>query len=158
MHHNNGTEEVEMRKANLEELLSLAKRYDARPLPEGIRNLLEDAALMSDQDTVKTENSVRLMTVHAAKGLEFKIVFIAGLEEGLFPHQTMSGEEVELRQEEERRLFYVALTRAKQKVFLSYAVFRTIFGSRQINRPSTFLFDIPAELLEKAPERTIMLE
>ena len=157
-YHTNGTEEGEIRKANLEELLSLAKRYDARPVPEGIQNLLEDAALMSDQDTLKTENSVRLMTVHAAKGLEFKIVFIAGLEEELFPHQTMSGEEVELRQEEERRLFYVALTRAKQKVFLSYAVFRTIFGSRQINRPSTFLFDIPAELLEQAPEKTIMLE
>ncbi|MEK9166410.1 MAG: 3'-5' exonuclease, partial [Patescibacteria group bacterium] len=157
-YHTNGTEEGEIRKANLEELLSLAKRYDARPVPEGIQNLLEDAALMSDQDTLKTEDSVRLMTVHAAKGLEFKIVFIAGLEEGLFPHQTMSGEEVELRQEEERRLFYVALTRAKQKVFLSYAVFRTIFGSRQINRPSTFLFDIPAELLERAPEKTIMLE
>ncbi len=157
-YYNNGTEEGEMRKANLEELLTLAKRYDARPIPDGIAALLEDAALMSDQDTVKAENSVKLMTVHAAKGLEFKMVFIAGLEEGLFPHQTMSGEEVELRQEEERRLFYVALTRAKEKVFLSYAVFRTIFGSRQINRPSTFLFDIPRDLLERAPEKTIMLE
>lgn len=157
-YYHNGTEEGEMRKANLEELTSLAKRYGARPIPDGITSLLEDAALMSDQDTVKTENSVKLMTVHAAKGLEFKMVFIAGLEEGLFPHQTMSGEEVELRQEEERRLFYVALTRAKEKVFLSYAVFRTIFGSRQINRPSTFLFDIPRDLLEHAPEKTIMLE
>jgi len=90
------------------------------------------------------------MTVHAAKGLEFKIVFIAGLEEGLFPHRA--------NWEEERRLFYVALTRAKEKVYLSWAVFRTIFGSRQINRPSPFLADIPEELLEKAPEKIITLE
>ena len=161
--YDDGTEEGEMRLANIKELASLAGRYDnpaaAGPPPEGILKLLEDAALMSEQDTLKKEeNSVKLMTVHAAKGLEFKIVFIAGLEEGLFPHRTMLDEEKELREEEERRLFYVALTRAKEKVYLSWAVFRTIFGSRQINRPSPFLSDIPEELLEKAPEKIITLE
>ncbi|MDP3762910.1 MAG: 3'-5' exonuclease, partial [bacterium] len=116
-------------------------------------------ALMSAEDNLKTEeDSVKLMTVHAAKGLEFKIVFIAGLEEGLFPHRAVMDEEKELREEEERRLFYVALTRAKEKVYLSWAVFRTIFGSRQINRPSPFLSDIPEELLERAPEKIIILE
>lgn len=154
----NGTDEGEMRLANIAELASLAKRYDAKKAPEGILTLLEEAALMSDQDTVKDENSVKLMTVHAAKGLEFKAVFIAGLEDGLFPHHASMEEEKELRDEEERRLFYVALTRAKEKVYLSYAVFRTIFGSRQVNRPSNFLFDIPDELIEKAPEKIITLE
>jgi len=154
-----GTEEGAMRLSNLEELASLARRYDEKPAPEGILALLENAALMSEQDTLKKEeNSVKLMTVHAAKGLEFKIVFIAGLEEGLFPHRAILDEEKELREEEERRLFYVALTRAKEKIYLSWAVFRTIFGSRQINRPSSFLYDIPDELLETEPEKIITLE
>ncbi len=153
-----GTEEGEMRMANVKELVTLAKRYDGAKPPEGISALLEEAVLMSEQDGIKPENSVKLMTVHAAKGLEFKAVFIAGLEEGLFPHRALLDEEKELREEEERRLFYVALTRAKERVYLSYAVFRTIFGSRQINRPSSFLFDIPEELLERAPEKIITLE
>ncbi|MEK7162378.1 MAG: UvrD-helicase domain-containing protein [Patescibacteria group bacterium] len=154
-----GTEEGEMRLANVRELVTLAKHYDEMPGPEGILKLLEDAALMSEQDTMKKEeNSVKLMTVHAAKGLEFKAVFIAGLEEGLFPHRALSNEEEELRGEEERRLFYVALTRAKEKIFLSYAVFRTIFGERRINLPSNFLSDIPEEFLERSPEKIITLE
>ena len=92
------------------------------------------------------------MTVHAAKGLEFKYVFITGLEDGLFPHQRQRERETAEDQEEERRLFYVALTRAKEKLFLSFANFRTIFGSRQINAPSEFLADIPVALLEKEGE------
>ncbi|MDP3784527.1 MAG: exodeoxyribonuclease V subunit gamma [bacterium] len=157
-----GTGEGEMRLSNVKELVTLAKRYDGAKPPEGISALLEEAALMSEQDGIKPENSVKLMTVHAAKGLEFKAVFIAGLEEGLFPHRANWEEaarpDEESGREEERRLFYVALTRAKERVYLSYAVFRTIFGSRQINRPSSFLFDIPDELLEKAPEKIITLE
>lgn len=153
-----GTEEGEMRLANIKELASLARRYDKLRAPEGILKLLEDAALMSAEDDLKNEEeSVKLMTVHAAKGLEFKVVFIAGLEEGIFPHRAMLDEEKELREEEERRLFYVALTRAKEKVYLSWAVFRTIFGSRQINHPSPFLSDIPPELLEREPEKIISL-
>ena len=88
------------------------------------------------------------MTVHASKGLEFEYVFITGLEEGLFPHERMNEELDESMAEEERRLFYVALTRAKKKVFLSYAGVRTIFGSRQVTVPSEFIFDIPEEFLE----------
>ncbi len=156
---NDGTEDGAMRLANIEELVSLGSRHDSKEPPEGISTMLEEVALMSAEDTMKKEeNSVKLMTVHAAKGLEFKAVFVAGLEEGLFPHHSILGEEMEMRDEEERRLFYVALTRAKEKVFLSYAIFRTIFGERKINRPSTFLFDIPEDLLEKAPEKIITLE
>lgn len=160
-----GTEEGEMRLANIKELVTIAKRYDIFNPPEGITKLLEDAALMSDQDTVKDEeNSIKLMTVHAAKGLEFKAVFIAGLEEGLFPHQGKAASDGgEPRpdssgREEERRLFYVALTRSKERLFLSYAVFRTIFGERKINSPSSFLLDIPEDLLERDPVETIMLD
>lgn len=155
-----GTDEEIERLENIKELATLALKYDNLENGAGIEKLLEDAALASDQDSLiehgikKQEiNAVKLMTVHAAKGLEFKYVFITGLEDGLFPHEkrneVKSGEDAE----EERRLFYVALTRAKEKLFLSFANFRTIFGSRQINAPSEFLGDIPADLLEKEGEK-----
>jgi DNA helicase-2/ATP-dependent DNA helicase PcrA len=89
------------------------------------------------------------MTVHAAKGLEFDYVFVTGLEQDLFPHARRSDERMRSDEaEEERRLFYVALTRARKKVFLSYASVRTLFGSRQVSTPSEFIFDIPEEYLE----------
>jgi len=113
----------------------------------GMEKLLEDAALASDQDELKEDkNAVRLMTVHASKGLEFDYVFIAGLEEGLFPHQSYENDTVD--NEEERRLFYVALTRARKKVFLLFASMRTIFGSKEVTFPSEFITDISDELLE----------
>jgi len=152
-----GTEEGNERLENIKELATLALKYDALPGEIGIEKLLEDASLASDQDSImhnqeqkKNKNAVKLMTVHAAKGLEFKYVFIVGLEEGLFPyeHQGEKNEDAE----EERRLFYVALTRAKEKLFLSFTNFRTIFGSRQINTPSEFISDIPADILEKEGE------
>lgn len=142
-----GTEEGEARRANIQELIALSKRYDAMPAPEGVERLLEEAALMSEQDNDRATISerVRLMTVHAAKGLEFPYVFVGGMEEGLFPHaRGMTNEE---EREEERRLFYVALTRAKEGLVLSWALFRSIFGERQINEPSSFLTDIPEKLL-----------
>jgi DNA helicase-2/ATP-dependent DNA helicase PcrA len=96
------------------------------------------------------EQAVHLMTVHAAKGLEFDVVFIAGLEDGLFPHQRINEGIVRPEEaEEERRLFYVALTRARKKVFLSYTQTRTLFGRRQVNMPSEFMCDIPQELIEE---------
>jgi DNA helicase-2/ATP-dependent DNA helicase PcrA len=99
---------------------------------------------------MKNREAVKLMTVHAAKGLEFEYVFITGLEEDLFPHKKMDKGKFDERQaEEERRLFYVALTRAKKKLYLSYASVRTIFGSKQVNMPSEFLMDIDEELSEK---------
>jgi len=88
--------------------------------------------------------------VHASKGLEFDIVFVSGLEDGLFPHQRVNEGDVSPEErEEERRLFYVALTRARKKVFLSHAETRTLFGRRQINIPSEFIFDIPETLVEQ---------
>lgn len=141
-------EDIE-RLENIKELVSLAQRYD--DLEEGLEKMLTDASLASDQDELeRPKEGVKLMTVHASKGLEFDYVFIVGLEEGLFPHQRMDEGGISKDQaEEERRLFYVALTRAKKKLFLSYAQTRTIFGSRQVNIPSEFIFDIEEEHIEK---------
>jgi DNA helicase-2/ATP-dependent DNA helicase PcrA len=141
------------RLENLRELAALAARYDEYPPGEGLEKFLESAALASEQDELEEKaNAVRLMTVHASKGLEFPYIFIVGLEEGLFPYER--DDESTFDREEERRLMYVALTRAKQKVFLSYASYRTIFGSKNATLPSQFLTDIGEGLLElEAPER-----
>lgn len=146
-----GKDEDIDRLENAYELVTFAGRYDSLEPVEGIEKFLEDAALNSDQDELKEERSaVRLMTVHASKGLEFEVVFIAGLEDGLFPHQKITKENITPAEaEEERRLFYVALTRAKKKIYLSYAQVRTIFGSRQVNIPSEFVFDIPENLVNE---------
>lgn len=139
-------DDPEERWANVQELVNLSKKYDDLAPPEGLQKLLEDVALMSDQDDVHEEQDVvHLMTFHAAKGLEFGIVFMIGLEEGVFPHARALFGPAEL--EEERRLCYVGITRAKEKVFLSFALSRTHFGSTQINPPSRFLAEIPEQLL-----------
>lgn len=143
-------EEGAERLENLRELVTLASRYDTMNTEDGLEQMLQDAALATDQDSLDEKKSaVKLMTVHAAKGLEFRIVFIAGLEDGLFPHRGMGNDHAEEREEEERRLFYVALTRAKEKVFLSHAAVRTIFGAKQVSVPSEFLSDIDPELMEE---------
>jgi DNA helicase-2/ATP-dependent DNA helicase PcrA len=159
-----GTEEDVERLENIKELATLALKYDNLENGTGVEKLLEDASLASDQDSImigeekKEVVGVKLMTVHASKGLEFKYVFVTGLEDGLFPHERRgedspaSAQGYGEAQEEERRLFYVAITRAKEKLFLSFANFRTIFGSRNINAPSEFISDIPADLLEKEGE------
>ncbi len=144
-----GTEEDLSRLENLRELVSLASRYDELDPNEAVEVLLETAALQSDQDELdddKETEAVRLMTVHAAKGLEFQYVFISGLEEGLFPHERLDDGGVD--HEEERRLFYVALTRAEKKLYLTYAHMRTIFGSQRVNVPSNFLNDISRDFVE----------
>ncbi len=144
-----GTEEDLERLENLQELVSLATRYDELDPEEGVEALIENAALQSDQDELKEKeesDAVRLMTIHAAKGLEFPYVFITGLEEGLFPHERL--DENGIDDEEERRLFYVALTRAEKKVFLTYAHTRMIFGQQRVNIPSSFLDDIPTEYID----------
>ncbi len=160
----NGDEENLERLENIKELVTLSLKYDE--MENGIEKLLEDASLASDQDSLligeKTQlrqgsagqgkTGVKLMTVHASKGLEFKYVFIVGLEDGLFPHEKLGSNTNEIDSEEERRLFYVAITRAEKKLFLSYANFRTIFGSRQMNSISEFIGDIPRDLLEKEGE------
>ncbi|MEX0917381.1 MAG: UvrD-helicase domain-containing protein [Candidatus Paceibacterota bacterium] len=159
---NSGDEGVE-RLENIQELSTLAARYDHLPPEEGVELLLADAALASEQDEMdrNKHEAVTLMTVHAAKGLEFDFVFVTGLEEGLFPHERNPDDSVD--EEEERRLFYVALTRARKKIFLSYASVRTIFGSRQWNIPSEFITDIDDEWIDvkdgsMTPLKTIYLE
>ena len=139
------------RLENAYELAAFAGRYDSLAPMEGIEELISDSALQSDQDEMTEEKSaVRLMTVHASKGLEFDYVFISGLEDGLFPHSKITrGEVTPSEAEEERRLFYVAITRARKKIFISYAQVRMIFGQREVNVPSEFIFDIPEELTEE---------
>ncbi|OHA41811.1 MAG: hypothetical protein A3G59_01115 [Candidatus Taylorbacteria bacterium RIFCSPLOWO2_12_FULL_47_20] len=146
---NDGVEGQE-RLENTHELVSLAAKYDTLDAPAGIDQFLTDAALTSDQDDLdRKNNGVKLMTIHAAKGLEFDYVFICGLEEGLFPHEKMGRDELSKEEsEEERRLMYVAITRARKKVFLSYAGVRTVFGLREARLPSQFLTDIDESLLE----------
>ncbi len=135
------------RRRNLEELIALAGRYDADPTPDGLWRLLDEAALVSDQDSLeegegeRAVNPVRLMTIHAAKGLEFDNVFITGLEQDLFPSRPRDNDERGPAEAaaEERRLFYVAVTRARQTLTLAYAESRAIAGGRQSSWPSEFL-------------------
>jgi DNA helicase-2/ATP-dependent DNA helicase PcrA len=119
---------------------------------EPLQKMLEDVALQSDQDQLDDANKksgVKLMTIHSAKGLEFDHVFIGGLEQGLFPHEGFDEKRTVEDQEEERRLFYVALTRARKVLHLSFAMMRTIYGDQKFNMPSEFLSDIPEEILER---------
>lgn len=141
--HTEGDEGLE-RLENIKELVSLATRYDGMDSIEGAERLLEDAALASEQDSLEhgETGSVSLMTVHASKGLEFDIVYITGLEEGLFPHEKF---DEEADTEEERRLFYVALTRARKQIYLTHAATRMMYGNREITTPSPFLEDIAPE-------------
>jgi len=146
-----GTEEAMERIENVRELVTLAIRYDTVEPLEAVEMLLENAALQSDQDEIKNkeeQNAVRLMTIHAAKGLEFPHVFVSGMEQGLFPHERVDDGKTD--NEEERRLFYVALTRAEKKIYLTYAHMRTIFGQQKVNLPSEFLNDISTEHVEAA--------
>lgn len=134
------------RKENIEELISVAKKFDLVSPPEGIERLLTEAALMSKDTEIPLDDSeVVLLTAHAAKGLEFRIVIIAGMEEGLFPH-ILSETEGDL--EEERRLFYVALTRAKEKVHITLTRKRMLYGEVSFNEPSRFIYEIPEHLIE----------
>ena len=143
-----GTEEDRERFENVVELASVAARHDGTPGKEGIALFLAEAALASDQDELDQgeKRGVTLMTVHAAKGLEFDIVFVSGMEEGLFPHQGMGGEK-DRDEEEERRLFYVAMTRARKRLFLTLARVRKIYGTDSFAEPSSFLADIDNSLL-----------
>lgn len=140
-------EEGEERLENIKELVTVATKYDNLPTEEAILAMMTEIALATDQDELdQPKNGVKLMTVHAAKGLEFDYVFITGLEQDLFPHAAMGNEKRD--DEEERRLFYVAVTRARHKLFLSYAQTRLVFGQRRVNMPSEFIFDIDEDLIE----------
>ena len=160
-----GGEEEQERLENIRELVSLARKYDELTPEEGIEKLLTDASLSDDQDVLAREalrsgsghgaakKGVRLMTVHAAKGLEFDHVFVVGLEQDLFPHTKMGEGMTPERLEEERRLFYVALTRARKQLYLSHASLRFIYGAQVVNVPSEFLMDIPGDLLESVEQK-----
>lgn len=135
------------RLENIEELKSVTKSYDHLLGHDGLLAFLEEITLASDQDDLdEKNNAVNMMTIHAAKGLEFDTVFIAGMEEGLFPHARSLFQPSEM--EEERRLCYVALTRAKRRAYFMYAEQRTVFGHTQITAPSRFLNDIPKQLID----------
>jgi ATP-dependent DNA helicase UvrD/PcrA len=141
-----GSEDGEERWANLLELRSVTTRYDDLTPEDALDRLLEETALVADQDSYEGDaDAVTLITLHAAKGLEFPAVFIAGLEEGLFPHSRALDDEKEL--EEERRLAYVGITRAKRRLYLSHAWRRATWGMGQASVPSRFLLEIPAELM-----------
>lgn len=137
-----GTEEGEMRWENIEELKSVATKYDT------LEEFLENVALVSAIDNYdKNADAVTFMTLHNAKGLEFPIVFIVGMEEGLFPHSNCLFEPLEL--EEERRLCYVGMTRAEKRLYLTYARCRMLYGAIQANPSSRFISEIPEELIER---------
>ena len=145
-----GSDEDRERLENIRELVSLAKKYDNLEPVEALEKFFEETTLISDQDTEdEKKEGVKLMTVHASKGLEFDTVFIVGLEHDLFPHVKIgSSKQSKEESEEERRLFYVALTRAQSKLYLSYASIRTIYGNRQLQIPSEFIGDIDESLVE----------
>ena len=148
--------EGEVRSENVRELITVAQKYDENK--EDYINILdaflEEVALASDVDNVdQNQDAVHLMTLHSAKGLEFPTVFIVGLEEGILPHSRSMLSHAEM--EEERRLMYVGLTRAKEKIYLLFTRQRSIFGSTQMNSPSRFLDDIPESLMQKNSYREI---
>jgi len=141
------TEESRARLGNLDELLNAAA--DASERGEGLRDFLDHAALVSDADSADERAPVSLLTMHNAKGLEFPVVFVAGLEEGLFPHSRSLDSATAM--EEERRLCYVGMTRAETKLYLSWARYRRRYGGGQpeASIPSRFLKEVPAALLDR---------
>ncbi len=142
-----GSVEAEARLENIAELVSVAQKYDKLEPGISLNIFLEEVSLIADVDRLKDEeNAVTLMTVHSAKGLEFPCVFIAGLEEGIFPHNRSLLDRQEL--EEERRLMYVAMTRAMDCLYLLHARERTLYGESRSNAPSQFLADIDGSLVE----------
>lgn len=141
------TVEAETRLQNLEELMTVAIEFEEQEAENTLNDFLEGITLSSDIDNLEeTDDMVTLMTLHSAKGLEFPVVFLVGMEEGIFPGYKSIGEPKEL--EEERRLFYVGITRAKEYLYLSCAKHRTIFGSTSYNSISRFVGEIPEELLD----------
>ncbi|MBP7139426.1 MAG: UvrD-helicase domain-containing protein [Caldisericia bacterium] len=137
----------EEKKENIYEFLNIVKEFNDRTGSTRLEDFLSYISLISDVDTIDTSDKITLMTVHSAKGLEFNSVFIVGLEEGLFPHfkSLLSNEDIE----EERRLLYVAMTRAKENLYLTYSIRRTRMGVPEFLDPSRFLNEIPEEFIDK---------
>jgi DNA helicase-2/ATP-dependent DNA helicase PcrA len=142
-----GTPEGEERWANVTELVGYSEEYEDVPPPDGLHQFLENVALVSDVDSLDdTKSGVTLITLHQVKGLEFPVVFLAGMEEGLLPH-IRALEEGDEGIAEERRLTYVGVTRAQQRLYLLHAFRRHLYGSAQTAQASRFLADIPPEML-----------
>ena len=139
------TDEAEARLENLQELVNAAVDYDEQGI-EGLREFIDHSALVSDADQYKQDAPVTLMTAHSAKGLEFPLVFIVGLEDGLFPHSRSATDPAEL--EEERRLAYVAMTRAERFLYVTHAMKRRVYGEELTSEPSQFLNEMPLDLIE----------
>lgn len=144
------TLESRSRLENLDEFMSVPKDYEENtPLKEqSLINFLTDLSLVADIDEADTESGVTLMTMHSAKGLEFPIVFIMGMEESLFPHIRAIKSDDDHEMEEERRICYVAITRAEETLYITNATTRMLFGRSQSNMPSRFLKEIPEDLME----------
>jgi DNA helicase-2/ATP-dependent DNA helicase PcrA len=138
-------DEAEARLENLQELVNAAVDYDEQG-PEGIREFIDHSALVADTDQYKGDVPVTLMTAHSAKGLEFPVVFIVGLEDGLFPHSRSLSDASDI--EEERRLCYVAMTRAERFLYVTHALKRRVYGEELASEPSQFLNEMPLELIE----------
>jgi DNA helicase-2/ATP-dependent DNA helicase PcrA len=146
-----GSQEGEERWENVQELRSVARQYDLESPEGGLAGFLEGVALVSEVDNYEEKvEAVTLLTLHSAKGLEFPVVFIVGLEEGLLPHARSinNGYERPEELEEERRLCYVGITRAMQRLYLVHAFRRTLWGNSQVRDPSRFLADIPSQLIK----------
>jgi DNA helicase-2/ATP-dependent DNA helicase PcrA len=141
-----GTEEGEDRIANVRELLTATQRYDSVPTEDALAAFLEEVTLVADVDEADwNTDAVTLLTLHSAKGLEFDIVFMIGMEEGICPHSRSLDDPDQM--EEERRLCYVGITRAKSQLYLVRTFRRTLYGNSEVKEPSRFLLDIPSELL-----------
>jgi DNA helicase II / ATP-dependent DNA helicase PcrA len=142
------TVEAESRKENLQELVGVGAEFEARFPDAGLPDFLEQVALVTEQDEYdEAASAVTLMTLHTAKGLEFDVVFIVGMEDGVFPHHRSMTDAAEL--EEERRLAYVGITRARRRLYLTHAWHRSLFGASSYNPPSRFLSEIPTELMHE---------
>ncbi len=139
------SDEAESRLENLQELVNAAVDYDKEE-GGGLRDFIDAAALVSDTDQYKGDAPVTLMTMHSAKGLEFPVVFIVGMEDGLFPHSRAAADQAEM--EEERRLCYVAITRAERFLYLSHAMRRRVYGEEMASEPSQFLNELPLDTIE----------
>lgn len=149
------TDEALARLENLQELVNVTAQFDTDPANEvNLGAFLESVALVSDIDTMMdTGDGVKLMTLHSSKGLEFPVVFLMGCEEGVFPHSRSLGDDSEL--EEERRLCYVGMTRAREELFMTYARRRAVFGQASFNPRSRFIDDLPAEIIDQMPGTTM---
>jgi DNA helicase II / ATP-dependent DNA helicase PcrA len=139
------SDEAQARIENLEELVNAAVDYDKQEA-EGLRDFIDHAALVSDTDKFDRNAAVTLMTVHAAKGLEFPVVFLVGLEDGVFPHARSINDPSQL--EEERRLAYVAITRAERVLYITHSMRRRIYGEEMAAEPSQFLNEMPLDLIQ----------